>query len=552
MSLFGGDSAQPSLSPLPSSTPSLHDPAASQNAQQPPAPSLALDSNSDEDYVSDNDSEEVDFHSETSRPNKFKKHPVLWQRYTAADRQIAASLEDIESADLAAHLYNTHRLKRRVRRSAEKLAGIKDWHSKDRWLKKGEELQFTDPFGDTEAELIPSKQWTAWPLPPNEIPRKEESMQEADDEEDTWYIGPAGAQDAGENMREEVLALLLREAKDQWLSRESDQEEEDEVRRHRPKSQAKSEATNVKVDRSQSVAALDAEREDEEKQGGPPDANTRSEEKKTNRRYHIRPAEGPLSKPTFLADDDEARRILKPSVNSILTQLDGLALAIRRSRLNHFGRRMYSNQSKSEFATDAESVASRPRSSSYVGKKLHSRPTSRPTRKYRRGSSASGTFELPRRVGLMDWSEVLGIASMTGWNKRAVARTAQRCAALFDEHISFRAFDESVATEPVPALVQYTPSTILSPDALESDVPPKRPFFDQGTLRCPHNDCWGSHKDFAIPYRVVEHVMRHHKYDPRTNTAENEERKFGAVHVDGYLQLVTSKQGWLGRGRSRS
>jgi N-terminal acetyltransferase B complex catalytic subunit len=58
--------------------------------------------------------------------------------------------------------------------------------------------------------------------------------------------------------------------------------------------------------------------------------------------------------------------------------------------------------------------------------------------------------------------------------------------------------------------------------------------------------------DFPIPYRAIEHVRRAHGYDPRTNNSENEERRVGAVHLDGFLQPVTAKQGWLGRGVGRA
>ena len=46
--------------------------------------------------------------------------------------------------------------------------------------------------------------------------------------------------------------------------------------------------------------------------------------------------------------------------------------------------------------------------------------------------------------------------------------------------------------------------------------------------------------------------MRVHGYDPRTNDSDNEENKVGGVHIDGFLQPVTLKSGWLGLGRTKA
>jgi N-terminal acetyltransferase B complex catalytic subunit len=43
-----------------------------------------------------------------------------------------------------------------------------------------------------------------------------------------------------------------------------------------------------------------------------------------------------------------------------------------------------------------------------------------------------------------------------------------------------------------------------------------------------------------------------HGYDPRTNDSDNEDRKVGGVHIDGFLQPITAKQGSLGAGRTKS
>jgi len=602
MSLFGGNESVPQSPRNSPSIPSSERSPTPPNAQNPPLVSFTLDSDED-DVLDDADVEsELESDEEPSRPNRFTGKPQTWRGYTAADRQIAASLEDMESADLAAHLYNAHHLKRRVRRPTDQLRGLKDWRTKDSWLKKGRELDFTDPFGETQTELVPGKVWTAWPVPPKLIPTKEPGVGRADSEEDTWYIEGAGARDAGDVMREEVLALFLREAKEMWLAREAESAGKDKITTPKRKSRAKSEARSVRSERSQSAASNLEMQDANTREGTAAPSENEAEEKfdkilgKTRGR---KLQESPM-KTAFLADDDEARLLLQPSVDSLLARLDDLALAVRRSRLNHFGRGADSDRSGSEFTSDAESVASdamassSSRSKSRVVKKAGkktpaaqrssgsdsgsshgdtgmtgndevsnsdgsqpSRPKPTTLKRVRQSSESSSnnsrTREVSKQYGLMDWSEVLGLASITGWDQQAVARTAQRCADLFGEGMTFRTLDATAG--PIVEPVHYNPSTITTPEDLAATVSssstPKRPYFDIGTLRCPHKDCWGSKQDFTIPYRVVEHLKRVHGYDPRTNDSDNEERKVGGVHIDGFLQPITAKQGWLGGGRAK-
>jgi hypothetical protein len=600
MSLFGVEgsvtqSAETSPSPERSPTPP--------NAQNPPLVSYTLDS--DEDNETEDETEDEDElapEEELTRPNRFTGKPQTWRGYTAADRQIAASLEDIESSDLAAHLYNAHNLKRRVRRHEEQLREFKSWRTKESWLKKGRELDFTDPFGQTQTELVPSKAWTAWPLPPKAVPVKKPGMEQADSEEDTWYIEAAGAQDTGEAMREEVHALFLRQAKNMWRARDYESTSNDKEAMPKRKLQVKSEAKGARSNGSQSPASDEEMRDvDTIRERTAATSESEADEKSGNPtgKTRGRKLPPPPTKAAFLADDDEARRLLQPSVDSLLAQVDHLALAIHRSRLNHSGRGARGDRSGSEFTSDAESRASSPRlplgtrskeqrrkdtqkkppsaqrssdsdsASSYdntgaegtgedssfdEGQRLTRKRVQlqRPRKDSNSSSNNSQNRDISKQYGLMDWSEVLGLASVTGWNPEAVARAAQRCADLFGEGMSFRTFDANAPSVAEP--IQYNPLTIPVPEQLVTTAntsTPKRPYFDTGTLRCPHKDCWGSKQDFAIPYRVVEHLKRVHSYDPRTNDSDNEERKVGGVHIDGFLQPITAKQGWLGGGRAK-
>ncbi|KAF2205855.1 hypothetical protein GQ43DRAFT_344552, partial [Delitschia confertaspora ATCC 74209] len=579
----------------------------------------------DDDYHEEPSEDEPEHHDseleeEPSRPNRFLGTSQKWKRYTEGERQVAASLEQIESGDLAAHLYNAHALKARVRIPHERLAMIKNWQSKDLWLRKGEELNFTDPFGVVQRELVPFRSWTAWPLGGGKAPKPDEvfGRKRANVEDEKWTIGGLGEEEVGDELKEELLAVFLRLAKEKWRARESTHEGEeahDTLNEKGAGSRATSRARSrsVRSQRSTSTATqhIASDVEMRESQDFTTDttrfSGTESEYNRCSKIQRKGITEPLFSEPAILTDDDKARRILQPSINSILSKLDNLALTIRRTRLNHFGGTC-SDTSGSEVAASDVSV-SRSRSRSRAGSRIKDASRilsgaengpSRETKKKhqpRKGDNDSGNEpnldpeehveaearsdsadrsaskrqrgrarstksgrrfgERTDHMGLIDWSEVLGIASMIGWDEGAVARTAQRCASLFNEGMAFRKFEEGDVLKPPSQLIQYTPQAIPSPDATtitSAGIPSsvKRPLFEPGMIHCPHTDCWGHHKEFKIAYRVVEHVKRVHGYDPRTNDSNNMERKYGAVHIDGFMQPINPKRGWHGNGRSKS
>lgn len=618
MSLFGGDGAvslssnyetetEHSDPPSAASSSSCKRSASPPNAQDLTQVHQSTEFDDEESVLSEIGSSIADNDLPT-RPNRFQGVKEQWRRYTAADRQVAASLEQIQSSDLAAHLYNAHALKRRVRRPVGELEGLKSWQSRDNWLKSGHELNYVDVSGEMQTDLIPAKDWTAWPVPPAGMPtpRRQSGRRAQARREDGWMIGGTTTPDAGEELRGELLATFLRNAKEQWKARET-ASTPDRKKRQASQSMSRSRSRSAVSACSVSRAGRTTDGEDEEKTNAAETEDEGEGGKKRGRPF------GPeyTSKPTFLADDSEAERILQPTINSILSKVDELALAIRRTRLNHFGREDYgARSSASEFTSGAESrstsrpPSSRSRSTSRPAKVLQSRPGYRPgsratsvasartpTKARRKNRDISSDIdsssesdvsmggvkqEVPRRKrsragstaderspsiagtdivreSLMDWSEVLGLAAVKGWDERAIARTAQRCAALFGESMSFVPLSADIASQPVPARVEYAPSTIPAPDISSSARPSisKRPYFPAPSLRCPHPECYAHQKDFEYPYRVVEHCQHVHGYDPRTNDSDNEDKLLGGVHIDGYLQRITGEKSWVQRGKKR-
>jgi hypothetical protein len=614
MSLFGGDSSAPPTeseydsgtdSPTPSITqsPPRTSLRSTPNAQ---VPNDTLDTDApattdaDQNLAGDDaDSEESD-DEEPERSNRFKGPPQTWKGYTAADRQVAESLQYFEDTDLAAHLYNAHALKRRVRKPAAALSTLERWQNKNDWLKQGQELRYKDTVGQEQTELVPKKDWTAWPLSPTSLYTLDDGFRRAAivPEEDEWVVGGSGTHDAAKELKDEMLGLFLRLAKDNWNAKEwQDVRQFGSAKaQKRTRNRSKGVQVNVRM-----------------KDGS--DHEARHSEVDT-RETSLKPGRKPQAdfdvKPTILADDAKAQTLLRPTIASMLTKLDNLALALQRTRLNHFAHGVFGEAwSQSEFTTDAEGTEreSKSRSQSRVKSaprsKPATRPSSRPTssrgsrappkppkstrqsedsdsasdygaqfererslgsnssqiptmRRWRNRSMSTGDesgVSSPRdwsRAGPMDWSEILGIAAVKGWDQKALARTAERCAALFGESMSFRPFHEDVATKAVSTPIQYTPSTIPAPPSIAgAPRPAKRPYWQAGAIHCPHPDCFGHHQEFKISYRVIEHCMRKHGYDPRTNDSDNEERTHGGVHIDGFMQPVTVKRGWLGHGRPK-
>ncbi|KAI4653699.1 hypothetical protein J4E93_001466 [Alternaria ventricosa] len=610
MSLFGGSAPPPpssyesttSSSSSARSSPSVEeipDPRHAQEAQTPTIP-VPLDVNDDLDTDSESARDESDGEDDDDevpvRPNRFTGPPQTWQSYTEADRQIADSLDQLQETDLAVHLYNAHALKRRLRRLPEDNAKVKNWQNRDNWLKTGQDLEYVDAAGFLQTAIVPSKEWTAWPIPPDEEPPSGHV--------DEWTAGSANTGDAGDELREELLAVFLRLAKEKWNSRETPSSDSD-AGDHMSASRSRSRSRSAGSAKPKETTKVGTRTDDVD------DGNDAERDRATGKKRGRKPRTETLMEPTLLADDARAQRLLQPTIQNMMGKLDELALAIRRTRVNHFGRGGPGDSSMSEYTSGAESngprsrSTSRARSKSATSRRSSTRPLSRATsteadrtvrqktkaarkatderepandddissggsdweksnkipreRKRRRSSSTMGDGDSSGdegilREGLLDWSEVLGLAAVQGWNEGAIARTAQRCATLFGEGMSFMPFHEALASKAAPGPVSYTPSTIPPPVIPSISQPPplKRPFFQIGTLRCPHADCWGHEKDFALAYRVVEHCMRVHKYDPRTNDSDNEERTIGGVHIDGFLQPITAKQGWLGNGRAKA
>ncbi|KAE8394658.1 hypothetical protein BDV23DRAFT_179436 [Aspergillus alliaceus] len=362
------------------------------------------------------------------RPNRFRGTESQWRKLTAEDRRNAEALEDIRARDLAAHLYNAYALRVRARELARRAA------------ETGEQVDEIKAFA-------PPKRWAAWPMSATEVPRGNEYIRRGEDEAWTLRMQPDPRPSA--ELEESLIAIMLKNAKEKFQARRWD------AKVSSVQQWAMSRPT------TQNDTATDGE--------------LKNESDLFNDLY---------LRPVIQADDERSRHQLRPLTRNVLTRFDDLLMALHNARNGGVGA---DDSSASEWQTDTESIASSvssrkrrtlrttaersqsrgrkrtrrssaqagsSRPSSYSGHASSGPVSSRPSSRRPSGSQYSSKSrgrstgsDRKRsasrfRLGLRDWSEVLGVASMIGFPPAVVMRSSQRCAALFHEDMEFRTFKE--------------------------------------------------------------------------------------------------------------
>ncbi|KAE8152870.1 RNA polymerase I-specific transcription initiation factor-domain-containing protein [Aspergillus avenaceus] len=478
------------------------------------------------------------------RPNRFQGSESAWRKLTAQDRQNAEALEEIRARDLAAHLYNAYALRVRARELVKRAA---EGGSQD----------------DDNSAFVPPKRWAAWPLPASDVPRGNEHTRRAPDEAWTMRMLPDPRPSA--DLEESIMATMMKVAKERFHARPSD-----------PKYSAV----------QQWISS----------QPGTQDDTATDADFKTEPEYD----DGVYLHPVVQADDDKSRAQLRPLTRNILTKLDGLLMGLHYARKGVAGA---DDSSESEGQTDTESVSSNHSSTRRRGKGSTERSLSRGRKRTRRSSGRTGSSNhqsagrhvsserttsrrslsqrsesrnsssKPRgrsagsdhgqsrnraRLGLRDWSEVLGVASMVGFPPSVVMRSAQRCAALFGEDMEFQILQEgtlqqvqeedvynwqyadneseaSDAPPPAPALLKGSPPRTSSPKRAASTRPASPEaeatgdvFRPRGKgqhrkkdLVCPITTCPRNANGFARRWNLNLHLKRMHPgYQARGNDSK--------------------------------
>lgn len=587
MSLFGGDSP-PAADPVSSgsefSISSISSPSSStgqnaktehdDSAQTANGSPLSIGIPDGQDVQSE---EEGDSAEQNTRDNawdggreRFQGTDTMYRYYIRRERSLLFSLEQLRSDDLSLHLYNAHAWKARLR-SQEAFAAKGPFRKKNAWIPGGR--------GQGRKEWYPDQGWTSWPLETNLIPRPGEDFGVSHDtrkEVERELI--TNGWKPREELQEDVVGLLLRRANEQWSSRSKSTDHgprravsPDGMREGRD---SRSSSRQRYRTRSVSLPPTDAEDAD---LGA--DIDPKSEE---DEEEHL-----VSSIPVMSADEDRLRTILRPTTNHILSRLDDLLTALHHNRNGHYRTghdsdadgsrpsslsRSRSRGSKTRRARkqaqedddddseldedDNDNEANRGKSRSRSPKRhktLQSSPSESTRARSTSVASSEGSDYGPYYRGPRDWSEVLGLAMMIGWDEAAVQRTLRRCADLFGEDMELSTVDDSRANnEPEPLrppfdntgeVVINTAEEALPLDALQAPT-------DGIQYVCPFVEC----PRHSLPYpsskgfRFREHMWRKHKFDAR-RTKELEAKILGDTTVVVETATVTSTKrnprGWV-------
>lgn len=427
----------------------------------PTSPSTALPSESPIDQSEiDNLIVEYPYAAEPSyftRPNRYHGPPSTWRSWTANDRDVADSLDVARASDLSVHLYNAFDLKRRAR--ADQVGRMTQ-------AENGNEAGEDADDGQVVAgqQFMPPDVWTAWPLRSRHVPR------------DTL----PGNHAPSTSLAEALVAISLRHAKERWEVRGQ------ESKPQQPKS-SKHDWKNERDLTKKETKAQDADDEDRDSDSG----SSSAESEDTSNTGNAAALTGNLppgvqlfssqafaipedssseddtttvgsdeDAPVFSADDDHARNLLQPTIRHILTRFDDLLDGLHQARVVYANKgddsrsrsrsRSRLRFSGAETTEDDQFVRSGSRAASVKRGRKRKRAPSEPMDTQLEQSSRSRGRSTVRKaekktqpLALRDWSDVIGMALLKGWNVDTVARASERCARLFGQNMAFRTFHQN-------------------------------------------------------------------------------------------------------------
>ncbi|KAL9131500.1 MAG: hypothetical protein Q9217_000579 [Psora testacea] len=365
------------------------------------------------------------------RPNKLRGPPSTWRRWTAPEREIAASLDRLTAQDLSLHLYNAFKLKQRG--LAHQRLGKRQAAS----------VNFESSFAST---WVPPKAWTAWPLPSGIVPREDrgEHSNEAAPSQYPYLPRPMRS---SHRLRAILVAHALGQAKlklqdRDWeasptLSTEAENENVYEV--------SSNYSTSTVSDDDRGAGNFSSSSKSKQSEAISYDASNFENE-------HGDSIAASRLTPVVMADDETADSILQPSIMHILAALDSLLMALHRVRSSYLSLHASNVDDQRETEQQSQSKTQSRKHGRSASGRIAGRCSSieisaasgyeEPGAEAVRRSGLSGYDERfkqrSKKLGLRDWSDVLGVASLTGFDEVAVECSASRCANIFNEGMTFR------------------------------------------------------------------------------------------------------------------
>jgi len=219
----------------------------------------------------------------------------------------------------------------------------------------------------------------------------------------------------------------------------------------------------------------------------------------------------------FPLDDDRCQSMLENSSQSIFLVLDKLLLSLHHSRDRH-----YNNRHSRRSGTDARNPFSKtgePNDNSDLEPHPHS---STDQKKLKR------PYQF-RRLRPRDWSEVLGAATLMGWDSEVIQRAAKRCSVLFGEDMSFATSEGDGAFNQHSTSINYASAKIKSRDQLLNSI------WKADSLTCPHEGCISHTVQLNTEEELIEHIRKAHAWDLDGGVIPETRLTVGGVHVDGFM-----------------
>ena len=146
-----------------------------------------------------------------TRTNRYFGPDSTWLSWTKEERLVAEALDTCRSQDLSIHLFNAYVLKRKGQAVASQQEKQRKGKKRARSVDNVESSEEVDP-----SSFIPPSSWTAWPLPPAQVPREEEAANI--DDRDTCKM-PTDPRPSAV-LEDSLIATTTRIAREMWRSRE--------------------------------------------------------------------------------------------------------------------------------------------------------------------------------------------------------------------------------------------------------------------------------------------------------------------------------------------
>ena len=433
------------------------------------------------------------------RLNKWHGAVSTWREYTAAEIELARTLDHLKARDLSVHLFNAYALKVQARSLRAQLPNGR----------KNPQSQVWEP----------QNMWTAWPMKSNEVPRSTVNIATELFEENTLPIPVVSDVCSNRNLEDCLLAIFTSFAREHTRMRMEDgvseqmgQDTQNTRRQEGTPALKGPDTKSASLPRQQRSKSLgedeDSTRvlsiEHDEDHGQEISEHTEVDDEATTQdEAEIHPGKPKADsqsgtrpdpyRPIPIADDDAVKRLVQPSLSHILTSLETLLQGLHHTR--HFQRKrkrpipQFNPQSKKrtgrspmgskggmqkqgidasrkkqrlerpiQNGSDSSNSAYHGAEDSEVGEvesenaglgdmSPRSATSSPPKQAKERQNAPKGAF------GAQGWSDVLGVAAIQGWNKDVLERSRARCSALFGEHMDLIKLD---LNRPVVRRPQYT------------------------------------------------------------------------------------------------